>query len=276
MTKRIEDKIVLVVDDDEMNLQVAKMILERKVKCRVLTVSGGKEAIEILRKQDVSLILLDIMMPNYDGIETLQEIRADKFLSDLPVMMLTASSDVDNIKKAAALGVRDYVKKPFMPAELVERVTKKLLTIDNEELEKILLVGEDKSELKTVQRTLEENFPYEVLTATSIADAIKILRNEEIRLILASSQMSFIAGFKLLNFVAKDERLKKIPLAITTAEALQKILNKFSSDTVSDTSTLVAMVEATTEDESCGVTVDAGKVIEPVANLLGEHFDVQV
>lgn len=276
MTKRIEDKIVLVVDDDEMNLQVAKMILERKVKCRVLTVSGGKEAIEILRKQDVSLILLDIMMPNYDGIETLQEIRADKFLSDLPVMMLTASSDVDNIKKAAALGVRDYVKKPFMPAELVERVTKKLLTIDNEELEKILLVGEDKSELKTVQRTLEENFPYEVLTATSIADAIKILRDEEISLILASSQMSFIAGFKLLNFVAKDERLKKIPLAITTAEALQKILNKFSSDTVSDTSTLVAMVEATTEDESCGVTVDAGKVIEPVANLLGEHFDVQV
>lgn len=276
MTKRIEDKIVLVVDDDEMNLQVAKMILERKVKCRVLTVSGGKEAIEILRKQDVSLILLDIMMPNYDGIETLQEIRADKFLSDLPVMMLTASSDVDSIKKAAALGVRDYVKKPFMPAELVERVTKKLLTIDNEELEKILLVGEDKSELKTVQRTLEENFPYEVLTATSIADAIKILRDEEISLILASSQMSFIAGFKLLNFVAKDERLKKIPLAITTAEALQKILNKFSSDTVSDTSTLVAMVEATTEDESCGVTVDAGKVIEPVANLLGEHFDVQV
>ena len=136
MTKRIEDKIVLVVDDDEMNLQVAKMILERKVKCRVLTVSGGKEAIEILRRQDVSLILLDIMMPNYDGIETLQEIRADKFLSNLPVMMLTASSDADNIKKTAALGVRDYVKKPFMPAELIKRVTEKLLVIDNEELEK--------------------------------------------------------------------------------------------------------------------------------------------
>lgn len=136
MTKRIEDKIVLVVDDDEMNLQVAKMILERKIKCRVLTVSGGKEAIEILRRQDVSLILLDIMMPNYDGIETLQEIRADKFLSNLPVMMLTASSDADNIKKTAALGVRDYVKKPFMPAELIKRVTEKLLVIDNEELEK--------------------------------------------------------------------------------------------------------------------------------------------
>lgn len=81
-------------------------------------------------------------------------------------------------KKNAALGVKDYIKKPFMPAELIDRVTKKLIAIDSEELEKILLVGEDKDALKFMQRTLEENFPYEILTAASVNEAINLLREK--------------------------------------------------------------------------------------------------
>ena len=104
-------KKVLVIDDDEMNLQIAKMILERKLPCEVIGVDNGIEGLEVLRQQHVSLVLLDIMMPDFDGIETLQEIRKDARIKDVPIIMLTASSDVENIQKVGLLGVTDYIKK---------------------------------------------------------------------------------------------------------------------------------------------------------------------
>ena len=122
-----ENNVVLVVDDDEMNLQIAKRILEKKLPCRVVTASSGEQCLEILRSQYVRVVLLDILMPDMDGIETLREIRSDEKFEELPVIMLTASLDKDNIKKAAALGVKDYVRKPFMPKELIDRVSKKLV-----------------------------------------------------------------------------------------------------------------------------------------------------
>ena len=276
MMRRIEDRIVLVIDDDDMNLQVAKMVLERKVKCRVLTALSGKEGLEILRSQDVSLVLLDIMMPDFDGIATLQEIRSDELLSEMPVMMLTASGDVEDIKKSASLGVKDYIKKPFMPTELIERVTKKLLAIDDEELEKILLVGDDKVDFRLTRRVLEEKFAYEVLLVSSVEAAIEFLHNNEVSLIMVSSEMKFIAGFRLLSFIASDERLKEIPVVLTTDNALFKSFAKLSPDIASDTSIVSAIVEVAEIDSHCAVTVDVSKLVEPVTNFLGEHFDVGV
>lgn len=274
--KRIEDKTVLVVDDDDMNLQVAKMVLERKIKCRVLTASGGKEALEILRSQDVSLVLLDIMMPDFDGMATLQEIRSDELFSEMPVMMLTASGDVGDIRKAAALGVRDYVKKPFMPAELIERVTKKLMVIEDEELEKILLVSDDKTVFNLTRRILEEKFPYEIFSVSSVEEAISFLHTNEVSLIMMSSEMKFITGFKLLSFIANDDRLRKIPVVLTTDTAFFESFANLSQDIVLDMSTISAIVEAVEEDDCCAVTVDVSKIVEPVTNFLGEYFDVNV
>ena len=64
-------KTILVIDDDEMNLQIAKMILEKKLPCKVIGVDNGFDGLEILRTQRVNLVLLDILMPVYDGIEIL-------------------------------------------------------------------------------------------------------------------------------------------------------------------------------------------------------------
>ncbi|MBQ6758588.1 MAG: response regulator, partial [Selenomonadaceae bacterium] len=64
----MRQKKILVVDDDEMNLNIARMILERKLPCKVLTVDNGIDALEMLRAEQVSLVLLDIMMPEFDGM----------------------------------------------------------------------------------------------------------------------------------------------------------------------------------------------------------------
>ena len=125
------DSVILVIDDDEMNLKVAKVILERKLACRVICTDNGIVGLDILRKQHVDLVLLDILMPYFDGLETLEEIRADAQIAKVPVIMLTASGDFENVKQALKLGVKDYVMKPLLPDDLIQRVKNKLAEADD-------------------------------------------------------------------------------------------------------------------------------------------------
>jgi len=125
------ESVILVIDDDEMNLKVAKVILERKLSCRVICTDNGIVGLDILRKQHVDLVLLDILMPYFDGLETLEEIRADARIAGVPVMMLTASGDFENVKQALKLGVKDYIRKPLLPDDLIQRVKTKLAEAEN-------------------------------------------------------------------------------------------------------------------------------------------------
>lgn len=120
------ESVILVIDDDEMNLKVAKVILERKLACKVICTDNGIVGLDILRKQHVDLVLLDILMPYFDGLETLEEIRADAQIAKVPVIMLTASGDFENVKRALKLDVKDYVMKPLLPDDLIQRVKNKL------------------------------------------------------------------------------------------------------------------------------------------------------
>ena len=218
-------KKVLVIDDDEMNLQIAKMILERKLPCEVIGVDNGIEGLDVLRQQHISLVLLDIMMPHFDGIETLQEIRNDKRIKDVPIMMLTASSDVENIQKVGLLGVMDYIKKPFMPADLINRVSQKLA---QERYSSVLLFGDDEEALQEMRVIIEENFPHEAIIATSIPKAQKILSETEIDLIIADASVKFLRGFKFMSFLASNAELDKIPFAITAVANLIDLVEKIN------------------------------------------------
>lgn len=133
---------ILVVDDDEMMIMMARHILSTKYE--VVTAETGAEAIEIFDKERPDMVLSDLMMPEMDGMETLAEIRAGEWIKNVPVMMLTATVEKDLIQRARALDVTDYIKKPFMPADLIQRVEKKLSKIHSEE---ILLIGDDEGEL---------------------------------------------------------------------------------------------------------------------------------
>ena len=114
--------VVMVIDDDEINLLLAKTILEKKARCKVITAESGVKGLEILRQEDVNVLLLDIDMPLMDGFETLRRIREEASLKDLPVIMLTAAADKETVVKVAKQGIEGYIKKPFMPDELIARV----------------------------------------------------------------------------------------------------------------------------------------------------------
>jgi two-component system KDP operon response regulator KdpE len=117
MSARSQPGYVLVVDDHE----IIRDVLERNLDSqghRVLTVGSGREALSILFRQPVDLVLLDVMMPDLDGFEVLKLIRE---VSAVPVIMLTAKGEEDDRVRGLELGADDYITKPFSPRELVSR-----------------------------------------------------------------------------------------------------------------------------------------------------------
>mgnify|MGYP005801667373 CR=1 FL=1 len=109
---------ILVVDDDKEIVKAIEIYLERE-NYQIYKAYDGNEAIKQTEENDIHLIILDIMMPNKDGIETLVEIRKSK---NIPIILLSAKSeDIDKIH-GLNVGADDYVTKPFNPEELIARV----------------------------------------------------------------------------------------------------------------------------------------------------------
>ena len=110
-------KTMLVVDDEPINIKMVEFIMKDEPMCRIISAAGGREAMEILEKETVDLILLDVIMPEMDGFETLQHIR-EKY--QIPVVFTTGDKNIETIQKATSSGVDDYVTKPFLPQALKE------------------------------------------------------------------------------------------------------------------------------------------------------------
>ena len=109
---------VLVVDDEPRMIHFIRLNLEHD-GFEVVETTSGTKALDKLRDQLPDLILLDVMMPDLDGFETLRLIRE---ISTVPVIMLTAKGQEDDRVRGLELGADDYVTKPFSPRELVSRV----------------------------------------------------------------------------------------------------------------------------------------------------------
>ena len=242
-SNQIQGNVILVIDDDEINLQVAKVILEKKLPCRVITVDNGIEGLEILRRQYVRVVLLDIMMPGMDGIEVLKEIRADKKLKDTSVMMLTAAVDKENIQQAIKLNVKDYIRKPFLPEELVARVENKLVIKKDASVAKILVIDDDENNLKALRRILENHFPHEVLIANSGIDGLEILHGTEVDLVIASAGMRLITGFRILDFIKREDRFRKIKVILFADELDRDTLMKIDNSAADGIITLPLKAE---------------------------------
>ncbi len=115
----MDTKYTILVCDDEKEIVDAIEIYLMQEGYRVLTASNGKEALEILKKEEVHLIILDLMMPELDGIHTTLQVRRE---SSVPIIILSAKSqDADKIL-GLNIGADDYITKPFNPLELVARV----------------------------------------------------------------------------------------------------------------------------------------------------------
>jgi two-component system KDP operon response regulator KdpE len=114
----LKDKLILVVDDEPRMINFMRMNLELE-GARVASASDGSEALERAREDMPDVMLLDIMMPEMDGFETLRRLRQ---FSQVPVLILTARGEEDDRVRGLELGADDYISKPFSHRELVSRI----------------------------------------------------------------------------------------------------------------------------------------------------------
>lgn len=112
--------IVLIVDDNPTNLGVLSDVLDR-AGWSVSAVKSGVKALERIQFIRPDLILLDVMMPEMDGFETCQRLKAMPDMQHIPIIFMTALSDVSDKVKGFELGAVDYITKPFQQAEVIAR-----------------------------------------------------------------------------------------------------------------------------------------------------------
>ena len=113
---------VLICDDQPDIVNALKIYLKPE-GYRLFTACTGKEALEMVRSQEIHLILLDVMMPVMDGITAISKIRE---FSNVPIILLTAKSETEDLVLGLNVGADDYITKPFVPVEVLARVRSQL------------------------------------------------------------------------------------------------------------------------------------------------------
>ena len=114
-------RLVLIADDDEDILALVRATIERSGH-EVMSVADGAAALSAMAKRRPDLAVLDIAMPELDGLEVLRRLRADDEMRDLPVILLTAQAQAADVERGFATGASAYVRKPFSPRDLATRV----------------------------------------------------------------------------------------------------------------------------------------------------------
>lgn len=117
---------ILCIEDEPEMIDLIRLILERK-GFEVLGAVGGQEGLDAVRREKPDLVLLDLMMPDMDGWEVYRQMKADKELQAIPVVVVTAKAQsIDKVLGLHIAKVDDYVTKPFGPGDLVESVDRVL------------------------------------------------------------------------------------------------------------------------------------------------------
>lgn len=119
-------RLVVCIEDEPEMIELIRLILARK-NFELIGAVGGREGLETVRKLKPDLVLLDLMMPDMDGWEVYQQMKADKELRDIPVIVVTAKAQsIDKVLGLHIAKVDDYVTKPFGPQELLASINRVL------------------------------------------------------------------------------------------------------------------------------------------------------
>lgn len=119
---------ILIVDDNPQNIDILVELLN---EYELLVSLNAKNALELLNENKIDLILLDIMMPDMDGLEMAEIIKNNPKLKDIPILFISAKQDEESIEKGFKIGGQDYITKPFKPLELCARVKTHLNLYDS-------------------------------------------------------------------------------------------------------------------------------------------------
>ena len=209
-------KKILIVDDDQMSRKLAEFVL-KKDGYQTTSVESGEACIEHLKNNnDIDLVLLDIEMPQMNGIETLENIRADKSIADTKVIFLTANEFSKYKEQSNRLGVLDFISKPVYGPEILERI-KAVFAKETTAKDTILVIDDDRMNLKLAEHVLAPF--YNVVTSLSYKEALDYLSKELPALALLDVHMPVMNGFELLAEIRKIKDCDDLPVVFLTADS---------------------------------------------------------
>src|SRR5262249_48896852 len=194
-------KIALLVDDDTRNIFALSSMLERR-GMRVLTAANGSEAIHLVNSTpDIAIVLMDIMMPELDGYQTIAAIRENPSFRRLPIIALTAKAMKGDREKSLEAGASEYLAKPVNTERLLSAMRswphRKVMTaMDATDKVTILLVDDQPAKLlsyEVILQGLGEN----LLKASSATEALNHLLKHDAAVILVDVCMPDLDGFEL-------------------------------------------------------------------------------
>ncbi|MEG4109484.1 adenylate/guanylate cyclase domain-containing protein [Microcoleus sp. S13_C5] len=211
---------VLVVDDNEVNRDLLARRLQRQGHL-VTVAEDGLQALEMLRSDPFDLVLLDIMMPQMNGYQVLENLKADEKLRHIPVIMISAVDDIDSIVRCIELGAEDYLSKPFNPVLLKARISacleKKRLRDKEQAYLHELAQEKEKSErllLNILPRAIAQRLKHgEITIADSFAE-VTVMFADLVGFTKLSAHLSPAQLVELLNeiFSAFDELAERYGL----------------------------------------------------------------
>lgn len=150
---------ILIVDDSRLNLRYATDVITRhNIPCNVITIDSPIEALNILKKDSIDIVLLDIVMPEMTGLELLEIIREDEHFKELVILMFTSLSDKSNLQKSFELGANDYITKPIEEIEFISRIKAaiRLKTNQKEIANALTMLEKQNNQLKSTTLKLRE------------------------------------------------------------------------------------------------------------------------
>lgn len=218
---------LLIVDDNAMNRDMLARRLARD-GYTITTASGGGEALQCVNKQDFDLVLLDILMPEIDGYQVLEQMKADARTREIPVVMLTAVHEMDSVVRCFEMGVEDYLTKPFNIPFVKSRISSCLRSasvkgaIDSKgaqsrtEEHRLLIVDDNAMNRDMLARRLERE-GYNITTADGGRQALELVDKEDFDLILLDILMPDMDGYEVLEKLKNIETTKEIPVIMLTA-----------------------------------------------------------
>ena len=150
ISKQDKKDLILIVDDQPNNLKVLASVLGRKY---ILSAApNGESALKILKRIKPDLILLDVMMSEMNGFETCRKIKSNHQTKEIPVIFLTAKTEIEDVIQGFDLEAVDYVSKPFIPKEILAKVENHLNFSKAKKT-----IEEQNSKIKDLNRKLSES-----------------------------------------------------------------------------------------------------------------------
>ncbi|MGB4360214.1 MAG: response regulator, partial [Rhodoferax sp.] len=207
--------LALVIEDDDRMAELITAQLHSE-GFAVIRAATAEEGLARAAKRRPQLITLDIFLPNMDGWEFMQRLRADPRLAATPVVIITVSDDLD---RGLALGARRVLHKPFVREELVAALAGLLDARTGRESARVLVVDDNVKAVELVATALEAE-GYRVLRAYGGAEAIDVAKSALPDLMILDLMMPEVSGFEVARALRASAPTARIPILVLTAKDL--------------------------------------------------------